>query len=196
MVLFGMIFGMLLLLLITVFKEGCNHGGGGLVAFIVVAALLVALGIRKAFRLERTLYRQQAEPSPEALAETVLKLWTKQVNKGVSRELAWLSVRPRLRLLALAGLAGCGFTALSTYGVGVDEFLHNYYDRRWSGLAAVGGIALYGAGAFWELFRCTCKLTTEPGQLAEAMEHYRRFHNHAAVFALDPAWGFFSTFFV
>jgi len=162
-------------------------GAAIMLAFIAVGLL----GIRKLYRFERGLARLQAEPSSEALADFIRKAWTTRAQQGLSPEEGWLDARPRLRLVAIAGITFFLGLAAAYFYSAATEYLRHYYDRPWRAPLAMGAFTLFGAGVFFQLFRCASKLSPENLRLAEAMEHYRCFHNYGFIFAFGIAWAFF-----
>lgn len=127
--------------------------------------------------------KNSAQPSPES--------GTAQTSATSPPREAWLAARPRLRLVAVAGLIIFLCASIPNLMDGIDEYRKHLYGQPWKRSIALGCFALYGAWVFLELYRCASKLSPANVRLGEAMEHYRRFHNYGAIFAIGIAWAMF-----
>ena len=169
-----------------------EYAGGWKPSLIILLfAALAAFGLRKAYRLERELAKLQDAPADEILGSAIAGIWNNPSQRDLPPQEAWLAARPRLRLFAIAGLIIFLWAGLPLLYAGINEYRLHFYDRSWKRSIALGCFALYGAWVFLELYRCAAKLTPDNGRLGEAMEHYRRFHNYGAIFALGIAWAMF-----
>jgi len=158
---------------------------------ILLVATLAAFGVRKAYRLERALAKLQDAPADEELGSAIAGIWNNPGQRDLPPQEAWLAARPRLRLFAIAGLLIFLCASVPNLLDGIDEYRKHLYGQPWKRSFALGCFALYGAWVFLELYRCAAKLTPDNGRLGEAMEHYRRFHNYGAIFAVGIAWAMF-----
>jgi hypothetical protein len=165
--------------------------GTAVPAVLLVFVALCALGILKAYRFGKALAERQADPTNEALAEFILEVWVNRTKRAPTPEEGWLAVRPRLRLIAIAGISTCACVAIAYFGSAAEAHQLHFRERKWIAHLALGGFAVYGAGVFFELFRCAWKLSQENTKLTEAMEHYRRFHNHGLILAFGVSWALF-----
>lgn len=169
-----------------------EYAGGWKPSLIILLfAALAAFGVRKAYRLERALAKLQDAPADEELGSAIAGIWNNPSQRDLPPQEAWLAARPRLRLFAIAGLLIFLCASVPNLLDGIDEFRKHLYGQPWKRSIALGCFALYGAWVFLELYRCAAKLTPDNGRLGEAMEHYRRFHNYGAIFALGIAWAMF-----
>lgn len=168
-------------------------GGEGWIAglSILLVASLAAFALRKVYRLERALAKLQDAPADEELGSAIAGIWNNPSQRDLPPQEAWLAARPRLRLFAIAGLLIFLCASVPNLLDGIDECRKHLYGQPWKRSIALGCFALYGAWVFLELYRCAAKLTPDNGRLGEAMEHYRRFHNYGAIFALGVAWAMF-----
>jgi len=161
---------------------------------ILLVATLAAFGVRKAYRLERALAKLQDAPADEELGSAIAGIWNNPGQRDLPPQEAWLAARPRLRLFAIAGLLIFFCASIPNLLDGIDEYRKHLYGQPWKRSFALGCFALYGAWVFLELYRCSAKLRPGNVQLDEAMEHYRRFHNYGAIFAIGIAWAMFCSF--
>jgi hypothetical protein len=169
-----------------------EYAGGWKPSLIILLfAALAAFGLRKAYRLERELAKLQDAPADEILGSAIAGIWNNPSQRDLPPQEAWLAARPRLRLFVIAGLLIFFCASIPNLLDGIDEFRKHLYGQPWKRSIALGCFALYGAWVFLELYRCAAKLTPDNGRLGEAMEHYRRFHNYGAIFALGIAWAMF-----
>lgn len=161
---------------------------------ILLVASLAAFAMRKAYRLERALAKLQDAPADEELGSAIAGIWNNPSQRDLPPQEAWLAARPRLRLFAIAGLLIFLCASVPNLIDGIDEYRKHLYGQPWKRSFALGCFALYGAWVFLELYRCAAKLTPDNDRLGEAMEHYRRFHNYGAIFAVGIAWAIFCSF--
>jgi len=172
-----------------------EYAGGWKPSLIILLfAALAAFGLRKAYRLERELAKLQAAPTDAELSQAIAGIWNRPEQRDLPPEEAWLAARPKMQLVALAGLIIFLWAGLPLLYAGINEYRLHFYDRSWKRSIALGCFALYGAWVFFELYRCSAKLRPVNVQLDEAMEHYRRFHNYGAIFAVGIAWAMFCSF--
>jgi hypothetical protein len=169
-------------------------GGWKASLIILLFASLAAFGLRKAYRLERALAKLQDAPADEELGSAIAGIWNNPGQRDLPPQEAWLAARPRLRLFAIAGLLIFFCASIPNLLDGIDEYRKHPYGQPWKRSFALGCFALYGAWVFLELYRCAAKLTPDDGRLGEAMEHYRRFHNYGAIFAVGIVWAMFCSF--
>ena len=162
-----------------------------IILLFLLFASLAAFGLRKAYRLERELAKRQAAPADEELSSAIAGIWNRPDQRDLPPREAWLAARPRLRLVAVAGLIIFLCASIPNLLDGIDEYRKHLYGQPWKRSIALGCFALYGAWVFLELYRCAAKLTPDNVRLGEAMEHYRRFHNYGAIFAIGIAWAMF-----
>jgi hypothetical protein len=172
-----------------------EYDGGWKVSLIVLLfASLAVFGLRKAYRLERELAKLQAAPTDAELSQAIAGIWNRPEQRDLPPEEAWLAARPKMQLVALAGLIIFLWAGLPLLYAGINEYRLHFYGQSWKRSIALGCFALYGAWVFFELYRCSAKLRPGNVQLDEAMEHYRRFHNYGAIFAIGIAWAIFCSF--